>query len=63
MMATATPKLDAAVDQLIPRLQGLAIDLISKASTSSSIESNLRATQLLARLRNTIKELEISRCK
>ena len=62
-MITATPKLDAAVDRLIPRLQALCCDLIGKASTSSSIESNLRATQLLARLRTTIKELEISKCK
>jgi hypothetical protein len=63
MSASSTPKLDAAVDRLIPRLQGLATDLIGRASMSSSSQSNLRATHLLARLRNTIKELEISKCK
>jgi hypothetical protein len=63
MMATATPKLDAAVDVLIPRLQSICADLIGKASTSSSLESNLRATALLSRLRKTIKELEVSKCK
>jgi hypothetical protein len=62
-MSRSTPKLDAAVDALIPHLQGLATDLIGKASASSSIESNLRAMQLLARLRKTIKELEVSKCK
>jgi hypothetical protein len=63
MITSTTPKLDAAVDRLIPRLQSLCTDLIENAKTSSSIESNLRATFLLARLRKTIKELEISQCK
>jgi hypothetical protein len=63
MTIAATPKLDAAVDGLIEQLRTLASDLIGKASTSSSIQSNLRATALLARLRKTIQELEISKCK
>jgi hypothetical protein len=59
---SATPKLDRAVDALIPRLRTLCTDLIDKASTSASLESNLRATALLSRLRKTIKELENQQC-
>lgn len=65
-MAWTTPKLDAAVGKLTEQLRHadarltLTADMDPKAI---SLESALRAMQFRQRIRNTLKELEIYKCK
>jgi hypothetical protein len=64
--ASATPKLNAAVADLAGELRRLDERLTLSADMdpdSTSLESKLRATQFRARIRQTIKELEIPKCK
>jgi hypothetical protein len=62
----STPKLDAAVAELTTELRHIDARLTLSADLdpdSTSLESKLRATQFRARVRQTLKELEISECK
>ena len=66
MITSTTPKLDAAVATLVDELRHADARLTLSADLdppSTSLESKLRATQFRARLRKTLKELEISQCK
>ena len=62
MIASATPKLDAALIQLKARLERLDRELLASATPTMPISSALRASQLQRRIRNTIKELETYTC-
>lgn len=66
MSRSATPKLNAAVADLASELRRLDARLTLSADLdppATSLESKLRATQFRARIRQTIKELEIPKCK
>jgi hypothetical protein len=65
-MISETPKLDAAIDNLTDELRRADARLTLSADMNPqalSLESKLRATQFRMRLRETLKELEISKCK
>jgi hypothetical protein len=65
-MISETPKLDAAIDNLTNELRRADARLTLSADMDPqalSLESKLRATQFRMRLRETLKELEISKCK
>jgi hypothetical protein len=65
-MASTTPKLDAAVEQLTDTLRHVDARLTLSADldpASLSLESKLRATQFRARVRQTLAELETQKCK
>ena len=61
-----TPKLDAAVADLAVELRHVDARLTLSADIDpdrTSLESKLRAMQFRARIRQTIKDLEASKCK
>jgi len=65
-MISTTPKLDAAVDTLADELRKADARLTLSADMDPqavSLESKLRGMQFRQRLRQTLKELEISKCK
>ena len=66
MIASTTPKLDAAVAELTTELRHMDARLTLSAALDPkavTLEIALRAMAFHARLRNTLKELETSKCK
>jgi hypothetical protein len=63
---SATPKLDAALDNLTDELRHADARLTLSADMDPSavcLASLLRAMQFRARIRQTLDELEIAQCK